>query len=510
MKDKNISIIFSSGIDSITEHNSTFDSGVLRIAYTGRNRNNTFISKTAFEAALASLRYCPLVCRYDPEQDIIGSHDTELIKREDGVFLINATHPVGFVPDEAEPFWETVEEDDGSIHEYLCTQVLLWKRQPAYQKIKSDGVVKHSMELHIQDGHMGSDKVYYIERFEFTALCLLGTAEPCFESSALEVFAFSDFKAQYVEMMQEFKATLKTVDPSCEVDIHPHNFSEGGKQELQEKTDLLNEYGVTAEQLSFDIESISIDELKCALEELKAAEVTVDETVVDESDNKEFALTEQFKSELIEALTQEKVDTPWGESPRYWYLDYDAELNEVYCEDSQDYKIYGFMYSVNGDVVTVDFECKKRKKFAFVDFDEGDQTQMFAEIFNKMTEEFNALSAKYNQSASDVEHLKGEVDVLNEYKLNIEKAKARHARDEVFEQFEDLIGIEAFEALRDNPGELSIEELEDKCYALRGRYKVQMSFAYNPQKSAKIKISNSENQPEPYGGVVSRYKGKAD
>lgn len=288
---------------------------------------------------------------------------------------------------------------------------------------------------------------------------------------------------------------------------------------MQEKNDLLAEYGVSVEQLNFDIDHMSIEELKDALEAYKAAEQSegepaaeepVVEVPVEETPAEQFALAEQFRCELIEALEQEKVDSPWGEYARYWYLDYDPELNEVYCEDSQDYKIYGFKYSVNGDAITIDFESKTRKKFAFVDFDEGNQGQVFASIFEKVTEEYTSLSDKYAKATEDMARLESEVSELSEFKHSVESAKEAEARNEIFEMFEDLIGIEAFESLRDNSAGFSVEELEDKCYAIRGRYKVQSNFSYNPQKSAKIKISNSEKQSEPYGGVISRYKGRAD
>lgn len=222
-----MSIVFSSRFDRLTECNSSFDRGVLRVCYVGRNRNNSFISKETFERCMPSIYNCPIVCRYDREADEIGSHDMEVVKREDGrVSLVNITNPVGVIPESASYWWEEIEEEDGSIHEYLCVDALLWKRQEAYEKIKEDGITDESMEISIQEGHM-KDGVYVIEQFEFTAFCLLGTAEPCYESAALMMFSREDFKAQLDEMMREFKESFSTVQPSNdEVVIHPQNNSE--------------------------------------------------------------------------------------------------------------------------------------------------------------------------------------------------------------------------------------------------------------------------------------------
>ena len=79
MGERNMSIVFSSGIRNLVERNSSFDSGVLRVAYTGKNRNNSFISKETFEQCMPSIYNCPIVCNYNRESDTIGSHDRELV-----------------------------------------------------------------------------------------------------------------------------------------------------------------------------------------------------------------------------------------------------------------------------------------------------------------------------------------------------------------------------------------------------------------------------------------------
>ena len=212
MSERNMRIVFSSGISDLTERNTSFDSGVLRVAYVGKNRNNSFISKETFERCMPSIYNCPIVCRYDREEDIIGSHDMELVVSDDGSMrIVNITQPVGIVPESARYWWEEIEDDSG-VHEYLCTDVLLWKRQEAYKKIKEDGITDESMEISVKEGKM-VDGVYVIERFEFTAFCLLGTAEPCYESASLEVFSCGDFKQQLADMMQEFKETFAKGQP---------------------------------------------------------------------------------------------------------------------------------------------------------------------------------------------------------------------------------------------------------------------------------------------------------
>ena len=237
-------IVFSSGISNLVEKNSSFDSGVLRVAYTGKNRNNSFISKETYERCIQSIYNCPIVCNYDRETDTIGSHDIELVSTDDGgMKIVNITQPVGVIPESAKYWWEEIEDNSG-VHEYLCVDALIWKRQEAYRKIKDDGITDESMEISIKEGEM-VDGMYVIKRFEFTAFCLLGTAEPCFESASLEMFSCDGFKQQLAEMMQEFKEAFTTAQPSKEVGIHPQNYSEGGEEVLEQKVALMAEFGLT-------------------------------------------------------------------------------------------------------------------------------------------------------------------------------------------------------------------------------------------------------------------------
>lgn len=504
MSERNMRIVFSSDISGLTEHNASFDEGVLRVAYVGKNRNNSFISKETFERCMPSIYNCPIVCRYDREQDIIGSHDMELVTSDDGSMrIVNVTQPVGVVPESAKYWWEEIEDNSG-IHEYLCVNVLLWKRQEAYKKIKEDGITDESMEISIKEGRM-VDGVYMIDRFEFTAFCLLGTDEPCYESASLEMFSCSDFKQQLADMMQEFKETFAAAQPSQEVGMIPQNYSEGGEEVLDEKKKLMAEFGLNADMLDFSIEDLSVDELRVKFEALKnggGGEPTG-------TTQKNFELENQFRQELWAALEAETIETEWGSMPRYWYVDYDRDASEVYAQDSNDdWNLYGFSYSMNGDHVVIDFGCKKRKKYSIVDFDEGEQVTPAGRLFALATKKFSEASSqwteKYQKATEAASANEAELKVLRKFKADTEGAAEQGKRDEVFAQFEDLNGMDAFETLREHSMEYDLETLEEKCFAIRGRNGIIANFSHKP-KSTKLAVDKTTADDEPYGGVFAEY-----
>ena len=52
--------------------NPSFDKGIMRVAYTGRNPNNSFISRETFEKCIGTIYNVPVVAHYDRDTDTIG------------------------------------------------------------------------------------------------------------------------------------------------------------------------------------------------------------------------------------------------------------------------------------------------------------------------------------------------------------------------------------------------------------------------------------------------------
>lgn len=488
-------ITYASSIEQLCEFNHSFDHGVLKVAYTGVNNNGSCISREVFESCIHTIYNCPIVCNYNREKDEIGGHDSEIVEKDGVLTLVNITQPVGVVPESAK-YWFEEYEDMTGVHEYLCVDVLIWKRQEAYAKIKENVITSESMEINITSSHR-EDGVYVIDSFEFLALCLLERDKPCFELASLELFNATNFREQYTEMIEDFKRDFKLSNAFVESIESP----KGGEEQLDQKMELLAKFGLSIEDIKFDIDSMSVEELESKLQK------------------EQFSLTgEQLTSGLIDALSQEKVDTQWGTMNKYCYCDFDYSANEVYFYDTEDWNLYGAKYSLNGDNVIVDFESKKRKKFSIVDFDEGEAKFSHEHIFNeianasasKTAEQFESqkaeLEQKFNTASTEINNLNVELNELRIYKqqkLNDEREAAENA---VFSMFEDLNGIDAFSDLRANCSEMTVEEIEEKCYALRGRNQTLKFSAGTPQKGVRLPIDKGQTaEDEPYGGLFKEF-----
>lgn len=533
LKNESCNVVFESSIADWREVNSSFDRGVLKIAYHGENRNKMFISKEAFNEAIKSVFNCPVVCNYIRETDSVGAHDVDIIKKNGEMRMVNITTPVGVVPESANVWWTEVTEANGEVHEYLCADILIWKRQEAYEHLKENGITDESMEIRIISGNKMDDGLYHIDRFEFLAFCLLESALPCFESAGIELFTLNDFKAKYAQMMEDVKREFSVVITALADDIHTQSCSKGGTCEL-DVNELMTKYSLSAEDITFDTTEMTIEEIEQKFAEIKAAkdgsaafeedgeEADGDEAEADAAGDDEgeeepegehqddddddpavkkqnYALTaSQFMSELYDALDSVKYNDPcWGAICRYCFLDYDAQLNEVYVIDMEDYKLYGMTFGMNGDKVVIDFDSIKRKKTCYVDFDEGEaafaENKAFANLIPKLHEIFRAMDE--------------ELKALRNFKEKIDDQTRKDEANGVFARFSDLAGNADFESLLENYGDLTASQIEEKCFAIRGR-NMTANFSLNSQtKPIRLPIDAQTRMDadEPYGGIFARY-----
>lgn len=499
-----MNLTFASSLTDLCEMNSSFDRGVLKIAYVGDNRNKSSISKQAFENCIKTMYNCPIVCNYDREEDELGGHDMAVVRDADGgLRIVNATTPVGCIPESAKYWWKNCVEEDGTVHEYLFAEALLWKRQEAYRKIARDGITAQSMEINVRDGKM-EDGILHIHDFEFTAFCLIGV-EPCYEGASLSMSLASDFKQQLSEMMRELKESYSLVTPSEEVNntTHPTNdFStEGGEKVLHEQNELNTEQELQAAE-----EQVQDAAAEENAEAFAGQEPETEAAGTAEQEN--FELTSNFMNELLESLRSVSVESEWGTMPRYCYADSDLDAGMVYAWDCTDWLLYGFSFSMDDDRVVIDFESRKRMKYSIVAFDEGEQESPFMTVYAQMTESLNAavqFESKYQTASDTIASMETELEDLRQFKADTENEALQSAREAVFARFADLVGVEAFDALRDNAENYTMEELEEKCYAIRGRSGIQAKFSHE-EKSPKLKVVREDNlKKEPYGGLFARY-----
>ena len=497
MDNKVLRLTYASALSDLKEANSSFDSGILQIAYAGVNRNGTSISREAFEKAIPSMYNCPVVCNYDRETDTLGGHDVEVVRDDEGELkLINMTTPVGVIPESAKYEWRSVTEEDGSEHEYLCVEALLWKRQEAYEHIKESGVTSQSMEITVLDGEQ-NDGIYDIKDFEFTAFALIGV-EPCFESASIK-FSFEslgEFKEEIAQMMTDLKQASFAVDEQ-------NDPSSEGSQENFNDTTLRTEGGEKA-----------LDEINENAVQNDTAEYAEDCASGNENQDK-YALNSAICDNLSKAFSEltQTEDDGWVH-PTYLVTDFDMETSLVYAVEWNTGDMYGFKFTADGDNVSVDFESRKRYKRIYVEAEDGYQTperNLWAEFasnakkvadFNKEIEEMRCSLETAESAIKEKDQAIGE---LTTFKANVEKEKATSDRQALFANFSDLSGNESFEALVENCMEYDLGALEEKCFAIRGKTVQIKSSHENEPTRIRVFMDDAGTDNRPYGDLFEKY-----
>lgn len=558
-------MLFNSSLDNIIKCNDSFDYGVLRIAYHGENRNGSFISRDTMErCARKSIYNVPVVANYHRETDSIGAHDAEIVRKKGTPTLVNVTQPIGVVPESADFWWNKVAEDDGTIHEYLCADVLLWKRQEAYAKIKEDGITAQSMEIGVNQCHR-ENKLLIVEDFEFQAFCLLGNAEPCFESASLATFDKDEFYTQFAAMLSDLP------------DAITHYTKKGvSNMDIKEKLQLMEKYNITLEDIDFELDEFSIEELTEKFEAMKfdgeggddpgetetggetgnetggtetggtetGGEQTDGETGGtdttepedgDDSDDGDDGDDEDGSDDSDDDVPVDDGDDDVAtgahgvavKTRKIYLLDsefrrelYDAvSVEMVPDEDGFSYPRYfiidhdaslSTVYCVDtaNHWITVGVPYSMNGDHVVVDFANAKRVKVVFEEFDEGTISDGSLGFEtaVNEFARiKVDHATNKVSAeLEEVNGKLAAAVRNDAEKELFAKFADLSDVEAFQDLYENRAQFDLETLEDKCFAIRGRLG---KFSMAPQKGAqKLPIdSNVEVEPEPYGGLVRNY-----
>ena len=452
MENKHTSITFKAKVKPIKPVNEEFTLCKAYVMGLGVNRNFSYISREATDAALPTLGYCPVVGHLIRKEDgtyYMGSHDYTITEDWE---LKSITVPYGVVVEDSFDY-EDVEEF-GETVTYLTANIILWTGR--YEDLNSaiysdDFYFNQSMEINPKQWRNYKEDSNYtdIVDYSFSALCLLGKAdsestnghtdenehsEPCFISASVIPIEFS--KSEFAEAMNEMKEKLSfclknqssttVTDVTMEVDIDKNN---GGSTMAEEiKNEVVDEVTETVveETLEETVESTVEDVAEEVVEETtdETTEEIVEETV---EENKEETSTE----EVIEETTEETVVE----------------------ESNEDYSV----------------------------------------LYSELKEKYDALE--------------NEVVSLREYKQTKESEERKCAEDALFADYEETIGeTEEFKSLKEKASEFSLDALKKECLCIVGMYSMtNKTKETNRPDSLKFSLEPETSEDEPYGGLMKKY-----
>ena len=216
--------------------NPSFHMGSARIFAIDSVANNVKFSQESTMNALPTLKNIPIVALYKDDEQNFGDH--EIVRDVDGIRY--GTYPIGMIPESAEQWIEEVQTDEG-VKQYLCSDILLWKRQKKeFQLIKSQGTFSVSMEVGMVDYEFNANKVCNVNEFYFTAIAVLGNGvKPAFKEACLnfhKIGVFQDMMLDLREYMQQFEGG-NSMGANQIADEPITDFEEEGQEAQQEQVD---------------------------------------------------------------------------------------------------------------------------------------------------------------------------------------------------------------------------------------------------------------------------------
>lgn len=465
----------------------------LRFIHDGLNPNQSFFSTEVMEGAKPSLANIPILAHVVVDSDgniDHGSHDMHIEQDliDDKKYrVIYDEQPIGVVPET-----NNYEVSDYNGRKYAYTDAYLWVGYCGYSEdiVKRDTEVKLSIEIDVLSYVYDSKAdIYNITDFVYKGITLLGQSVGTGMVDAratTETFADTS-KEKLFALMTELKQELKKHQSSPEVNINGKSFTKETEGEiLNEKVELVSKYSLKVEDLGFDINDLSLDDLETKLKNMSAL--------------LKMSTTYNQKREALRNCVN-SLDSS-NTYTYHWLMDFDesflyiekTQFNDTGYVDTHGRMAYSFddaamTATITGEWEDIYFVYLTAAEKAAVDAARAESEQVKADF-----ESYKADHATPNT----------EVEELRTFKITKLADERKVAETALFTKFEKLNGNEEFENLKVKSSEYEISALEEKCFALLG--KMSANFAANtPKKKEPVKVPVDYSHNEFKDGLYERF-----
>jgi hypothetical protein len=458
----------------------------LRVCHDGTNPNRSNFKVEDMKNAKDSIKNIPILANVIFDEDgnpQFGGHDMDIEEdkmNEDEYRLIYKETPIGVVPENCNHTIEMFNDKN-----YVFCDAYIWRGYSNYAEniIERDKDIKLSMEILVDEySYNAKEKVYNITGYRYQGITFLNKNYGTGMENALATtgtFEENDSKEKFIMMMEELKETL--------TNYNINNKEEGGSKVDEKIKFLLEQYNVTIEDLSFDIEGMSHEELE---EKLKEFTTNKNDNSEEEKEPEKFIKSFELSHSDIRYALYQLLSSVEVEDNEWYFIDqvYDDRFEYVNWEGTkiyrQDYKKDGDNVSFEGDRVELFQErLTKEEKEAL------DKMRSNYALLETKVNEFEEYKQNYSTPNSEVERLKTfESDTLAEQR--------EEAEESLFSQFDEkLKGLEEYETLKTKASEFTLEELEKECFVVLGKKNANFSTKTSGKKD-KVKIEFTKTKTE--------------
>lgn len=501
-------------VDSAYQDN-TLLFGKVKIFHIGPNRNGSSVTKEAAEKSLGTIAYKPLLanfCEIDGVKDFT-SHDMEF--NEDGTATY-IEHQIGCFT--ADP--PVIQYDETTEKEFVFAKVAIPREYTdACEIIERKNGTKVSAELLINEmNYSAKDDILELTDIIVQGCTCLGTnpetgecVEEGMQGARLDIIDFSannnsittDTNSQFNNTLIE---TLKKLNETLEkFNNKTDPIKEGVNEKMNKLYELLEAYEITLDELSFEVEGLSDEDLETAFteafgdaEEFKKKKKCSED---DPEDGEDFAGCGQKKKRCsvnaetgtiefemshddIRMALYSLLASSWDDNSYSWicevYDNYFVYQKETYSDSGYESKYYKQSYSKSADNV---------------------------ELTGDAVEVFSTFVTESEKTALDM--IRSQYDELKAFKDNYEAEQQKVQKDAIFgnEVYDDIRESDEFKALVNDSARYSIDEIQNKCDLLFAANVKKMQFAAKDKKphSLGFNFNNKEyKKTSAYGNLFKK------
>ena len=527
-------------VDGNVYQDNTLLFGKVKVFHIGPNRNGSSVTKNAAEKALSTIAYKPLLanfCEVDGVKDFT-SHDMEL--NDDGS-VTYVEHQIGCFTADA----PVIKYDETTEKEFVFAKVAIPREYTdACDIIERKNGTKVSVELLVNEmNYSAKDDILELTDIIVQGCTCLGTnpetgdsVEEGMQGARLDIVDFSvnnnsivdksnnELNSKMLEILEKLNDTISN--------FNIQNFNqEGGENAMNKFEELLDLYGLTSEEIEFEIDGLSDEDLEAKFvevygdaEEFKKKKKCSDENE-DESEDEDFAGCGKKKKKCSDEDDEKSNDEDFaGCGKKKKRCAVNVESNTVEFELSHDdirMALYGLLES------TLDENCYAWVCEVYDNYfiyqketygEDGYDCEYYKQGYSRAddnialsgdpVEVFSIFVTESEKTALDM--IRSQYEELKAFKENVEKQELKVQKDAILEstEYAEIKDSEEFKALVADAEKYSVDELKVKADLIfAAAMKKKFNFEAKPEKkSVGINFNAKPNKKkQAYAGLFDNY-----
>ena len=501
----------------------------LKSCHTGKNRNKSGITDDNMNKYKHTFKGRPIlgaIYKTDTGEYEFRAHDMEIIDNGEDIEYIE--QPIGVISQTEEPYLEYDKDEDKNY--LMVSGTIFSDYSRAADILERRRTCKCSVEIAVEELSYNCDEDYLsIDKFRFSGVTILGyeqdgvtEIQEGMKGSKITIDDFSEKKNSMfsADCQNKLIETLEKLNMTLESFNNKTHSEKGGEKVMNKFEELLAKYGKTADEVTFEYENLSDEELEVAFKEAfeeveEETETVVEETVVEEE--AEETVVEETAEEAVEG-SEEVVITDSAEEPgeevveqseEKFVLKYElshddirsALYNLLAAESDEDY-YYTWILEVFDDKFI--YQDYMENKFYRRSYSKDGENVALDE--NKV-EVFNEWLSQAEKDALDA--LKADYAALKAFKETYDASVIKAQKNEILDkaEYECLADNAEFAQLKSDMDKFSVEEISTKAdliFAAHMKSKMEFSAKDEGKKKPTVlgfSVDTKKEKKKAYGNL---------